>query len=199
MLRAGAGLVQCGQDLCDSIPMGGLARLDIGYRIGLYSIYATIDGGGGVLDLPEFDDDEGAVTNIGGGLSFLYVGAGMAVHPVDLGRVDPFVGVTLGYSRVEQRFRSDERSIDTLYSRGAVAPSMGLEVYVTNRIAIGPRFDVVLPFGGSLCQRSDGLQECVNTVDIVDSDTPAIARQRRRDFPRPWSTTLQVTFYLLGR
>ncbi|MEM6292860.1 MAG: hypothetical protein AAGA54_16415 [Myxococcota bacterium] len=196
MLRASTGLMHCAQEVCNGIPMGGMARLDAGYRIGLISIWLTVDGGGGLLDIPEFEDEDGLVTGIRGGLSFFYAGAGMALHPMDLGRVDPFVGVSLGFSRVEQRFRSDQRNFDLLYTRGGVTPSGGLDVYVAPRVAVGPRVDVVLPFGGSQCVEQDGQQDCVNTVDIVDTEEAAVARARRRTFPRPWSASVQVTVYV---
>ncbi len=197
MLRASTGLVHCAQGLCDSIPMGGMARLDVGYRAGFYSLWATIDGGGGRLDIPAFEDGDGLVTRIYGDLTFMQVGVGVAIHPVDLGRVDPYVGLGIGYSRANQRFRSDQRNFDLLYRRGGVMPQVGIDVYVARRVAVGPRADIVLPFAGSQCVRQSGTEECLNTVDIVDADDAAIARARRRTFPRPWSATFQVTVYVL--
>lgn len=197
MFRGSAGLVHCAQPLCSDIPMGGMGRLDVGYRAGFYSLWLTVDGGGGRLDLPPFEDEDGLVTGIRGGLTFFQAGVGAALHPVDLGRVDPHVGVAFGYSRVEQRFRSDQRSFELRYQRGAVMPSVGIDVYIARRVAIGPRADIVVPFGGSQCLRQGRTEECLNTADIVDSDDAAIARARRRTFPRPWSATVQVTLYLL--
>lgn len=200
MLRTSAGITQCGQTLCNTIPLGGAARLDAGYRVNFFSVHLTVDGGGGRLDVPDFEDQDGTVTNVGGGLSFLFVGAGVAFYPVDLGRVDPFVGLSVGYSRVQQRLDSLERDINIIYSRGGLAPNVGLDVFIGRRMAIGPRFDVVLPFAGSLCQSVNRNQECINTADIVDADEPAVVRQRRRTLPRPWSFTVQLTFYpLAGR
>ncbi len=183
--------------MCDGIPLGGLARLDVGYRAGFYSLWATVDGGGGRLDVPPFEDDAGSVTAIHGDLTFLYAGVGASVHPVDLGRVDPYLGLSLGYSRVQQRFRSDQRSFDLLYRRGGASPSFGFDVYLTRRVSMGPRTDVVFPFGGNQCVRQDGQQECLNTVDVIDSDDTAVTRARRRTLPRPWSVTLQVTVFAL--
>lgn len=197
MLRGSTGLTHCGQRLCDSIPMGGMARLDVGYRAGFYSLWVTVDGGGGRLDVASFEDDDGLVSGIHGSLTFMQTGVGFSLHPVDLGRVDPHIGLGLGYSRVEQRFRADQRSYDLVYRRGGVMPSFGLDVYLTRRVALGPRADVVFPFAGSRCLRASGQEECLNTVDIVDSDEAAVARARRRTFPRPWSASVQVTVYLL--
>lgn len=197
MLRGSAGLVHCAQPLCSDIPMGGMGRLDVGYRSGFYSLWLTVDGGGGRLDLPPFEDADGLVTGIRGGLTFFQAGVGAALHPVDLGRVDPHIGVAFGYSRIEQRFRSDQRSFELRYQRGAVMPSVGIDVYIARRVAIGPRADLVVPFGGSQCLRQGRTEECLNTADIVDADDAAIARARRRTFPRPWSATVQVTLYLL--
>lgn len=189
--------MHCAQRLCDAIPMGGIGRLDLGYRGGFYSLWITVDGGGGRLDVPSFEDDAGPVTGVRGSLTFMQAGVGVAFHPVDLGRVDPYLGLSLGYSRVEERFRSDQRSYDLVFRRGGLAPNVGFDVYLTRRVALGPRADVVFPFAGSRCIREQGQEECLNTVDIVDTDEAALARARRRTFPRPWSATVQVTVYVL--
>jgi len=196
MLRGSTGLVHCAQALCDTIPMGGMGRFDVGYRAGYYSLWATVDGGGGRLDIPTFEDENGLVSHVHGDLTFLHAGVGVAFHPVDLGRVDPWLGVGIGFSRTKQRFRSDQRNYDLLYRRGAAMPGGGIDVYLTRRVAMGPRADIVLPFAGSRCIRQGGTEECLNVVDIVDSSDAAISRARRRSFPRPWSVTLQVTVYL---
>ncbi len=197
MLRGSSGLMHCGQPVCDGIPLGGLARLDAGYRAGFYSLWVTVDGGGGRLDIPPFEDEDGLVTSIHGDLTFLYAAVGASVHPVDLGRVDPYVGASIGYSRVLQRFRSDQRSFDLLYRRGGVTPSFGFDVYLVRRVSMGPRADILFPFAGSQCIRRDGQEECLNTADIVDADDSAVTRARRRTFPRPWSVSLQVTVFVL--
>ncbi len=197
MLRGSTGLIHCAQPLCSDIPMGGMGRLDVGYRAGFYSLWLTADGGGGRLDLAPFEDDDGPVTGIRGGLTFFQTGVGAALHPVDLGRVDPHLGLAFGFSRVEQRFRSDQRDFELVDRRGAVMPSLGIDVYLARRVAVGPRADLVVPFGGSRCVRQGNTQECLSTADIVDADDTATARARRRTFPRPWSATVQVTLYLL--
>ena len=197
MLRASTGLVHCAQSLCDTIPMGGVARFDVGYRAGYYSLWATVDGGGGRLDIPAFEDEDGLVTNIRGDLTFMQAGVGVSFHPVDLGRIDPHLGVGIGYSRAQQRFRSDQRNYELLYRRGGVMPGGGFDVYLSRNLALGPRADIVIPFAGSQCLRQDGTEDCLNTVDIVDADDAAISRARRRSFPRPWSVTVQLTLYLL--
>ena len=196
MLRGSTGLVHCAQALCDSIPMGGMGRFDVGYRAGYYSLWVTVDGGGGRLDVQTFEDAEGLVSNVHGDLTFLHAGVGVAFHPVDLGRVDPWLGIGFGYSQTKQRFRADQRSYDLLYRRGGVMPGGGIDVFLAHRVAMGPRADIVLPFGGSRCIRQGGVEECLNVVDVVDSNDAAISRARRRAFPRPWSVSVQVTVYL---
>ena len=193
ILRGSAGITHCAQGTCDAIPMGGLARFDLAYRLGFYSIYGTISGGGGVLDVPDQTVDGNPITGINGGLTFLFAGGGMMLHPVDLGRVDPWLGVALGYSRVEQRFNSDQGSSRLIISRAGVELGGGLDIFVHRRVALGPRFDVVFPFGGSQCLDD----ECVNVADVVNRDTPFERRSARRVFPRPWSVTVGVTVFVL--
>jgi hypothetical protein len=192
-LRASAGITHCAQSFCDAIAMGGLGRFDVAYRLGYYSIFATVSGGGGVLDIPDFETEGEPVTNINGGLTFLFLGGGMLVHPVDLGRVDPWLGVALGWSRIEQRLFADQGDSSTLVSRGGVEVGGGLDVFVHRRLALGPRFDVVFPFGGSICAGTD----CVNVADFVASDLPAQRRAARRSLPRPWSVTVNFTVFVL--
>ena len=193
VLRASSGITHCAQPFCNSIAMGGLGRFDVGYRLGYYSLFATVSGGGGVLDVPDFESEGEAFTNIHGSQTFLFTGAGMMVHPVDLGRVDPWLGVALGWSRIEERFFSDQIEIGTVYSRGGVEVGGGLDVFVHRRLSLGPRFDVVFPFGGSVCQRS----ECINVSDFVSSDIAAERRMARRSLPRPWSVTVNFTIFVL--
>jgi hypothetical protein len=193
ILRASSGVTHCAQGFCDSIPMGGLARFDVGYRLGYYSIFATVSGGGGMLDIPDFEQDGEPITNIHGGLTFMFAGAGLMVHPVDLGRVDPWLGVALGYSRIEERLLADQLEASTLLSRAGVELGGGLDVFVHRRVALGPRFDVVFPFGGSICSGTD----CINVADLVASDIPAQRRATRRTLPRPWSLTVNFTVFVL--
>lgn len=196
ILRTSAGITHCAQDVCDSIPLGGLGRFDVGYRLGLFTLMATVSGGGGRLDIPDFENANGPVTNARGGLTFLFAGAVGLIHPISYGRFDPWLGVGFGYSRVRQRIDADQTELETTFSRGGVELGTGLDIYVARRVALGPRFDATLPFGGSICTNTDGIGECFNVVDVVDSDTAAIARQRRRAFPRPWSVTINATIYL---
>jgi hypothetical protein len=193
VLRASSGITQCAQPFCDAIAMGGLARFDVAYRLGYYSIFATVSGGGGVLDVPDFVQDGEPVTNIHGGLTFMFAGAGLMVHPVDLGRVDPWLGVALGYSRIEERMHADQGSTITVISRAGVEVGGGLDVFVHRRLALGPRFDVVFPFGGSVCTGAD----CINVADLVSADLSAQRRATRRSLPRPWSLTVNFTVFVL--
>jgi hypothetical protein len=193
VLRGSAGVTHCAQPFCNSIPMGGLGRFDVGYRLGYYSIFATVSGGGGALDIADFEQDGEPVTNIHGGLTFLFVGGGMLLHPVDLGRVDPWLGVALGYSRIEERLFADQIETSTLLSRAGVELGGGLDIFVHRRLALGPRFDVVFPFGGSLCSGPD----CINIADLVGSDIAAERRATRRSLPRPWSLTVNFTVFVL--
>ncbi len=193
VLRGASGITHCAQPFCDSIAMGGLGRLDVAYRLGYLSLYATLSGGGGVLDVPDFEQSGEPVTNIRGGLKFLFAGAGLLVHPVDLGRVDPWLGVALGYSRIEERMHADRGSTVTLVSRAGVEVGGGLDVFVHRRLALGPRFDVVFPFGGSVCTGAD----CINVADLVADDLAARRRATRRSLPRPWSVTVNFTVFVL--
>lgn len=195
LVRTSAGVMHCAQDLCDSIPMGGVGRLDVGYRLGLFTLMATVHGGGGRLDIPDFENADEPITNARGGLTFLFAGVAGLLHPVTYGRFDPWLGVGFGYSRIRQRLVADQATLETTFGRGAVELGTGLDIYVARRVAFGPRFDATIPFGGSVCTSTDGIGECFNIVDVVDSDTAAIARQRRRAFPRPWSVTMNATIY----
>lgn len=198
VLTGGAGVSQCAQPPCDTIVLGGQGRIQAGYRIGLYSLFVTVSGGGGLLDVPDFETESASVTNAKGGLSFLFTGVGLAVHPVDFGRVDPFISATIGFDRVHERLRSDEGQTDRVFARGGVELAVGLDVFVARRVAIGPRFGVSFPFAGSICTTTEGVQECVNTGDAIRSQLRAFERAKRRDLPRVWSLTANATF-VLGR
>lgn len=195
----GVGLTHCAQDLCTPIPMGGLARLELGYRLGRVAFVGTVTGGGGTTDDP--DTDEASIR-------MLDIAAGALLLPVREGRVDPFLGATLGYASTIRVFKPSMSSNDRQYTkRGALRLSGGILWHVGRRVSLGPRVDWQLPFAGEWCTRFDpedafppgstSDDQCVSIrEDIIGVDEDEVPneekRRARRAFPRPWALTLDL-------
>ena len=190
-VTVGVGLTHCAQDYCTTIPMGGLGRLELGWRIERIAFVATVTGGGGRAD--DEDSNEQAI-------HVLDVAAGLLLLPVREGPVDPFVGASLGYATTIGVLREDSSTTRQVAKRGAVRLSGGILWHATRRIALGPRFDAQLPFAGEWCthyrdaQLEPFCQSIREDIIAVDDDSrDEVARRRiRRAFPRPWALTLDL-------
>lgn len=192
LITLGVGLTHCAQDFCSPIRMGGLGRLELGYRLTRLALVATVTGGGGRADDPESDEQS---------IRTLDAAAGVLLLPVRQGPVDPFMGATLGYARTSRVYREDAFNERQIGKRGALRLSGGILWHVTSRLALGPRFDVRLPFAGNWCTVPDadngGMAQCQSIRDelirVDDSDKSAERkRSDRRAFPRPWALTFDL-------
>ena len=70
--------------------------------------------------------------------------------------------------------------------RGTARLTGGLDVYVSERVALGPRFDLFLGFGGEVCV-DDGMdEECDDVDDALDNDD-------EEELPRNWMFGLNLS------
>lgn len=194
------GIGSCPQPLCALIPLAGIGRFELGYRYKWVAPVASLSIGGSPIDLPESPTT--AAPNAPGdtkaSLRFLDVGLGVQAFPMTRTRFDPFFRLGLAYSRVVFAV-NDDAEYEEFLSRGAVVLGGGLSIYVARHFAIGPRFDVVLPFAGKLCYEVDGepiLEErCTPVRDLVDvADNTIDERAIRKALPKPWSFTVDARF-----
>lgn len=197
LLDVGGGVTTCAQPPCATIPIGGGGWVQIGYRAGLFGVAATIEGGGGRGEAPNFDTETEA--RLDGQLSILFVGAGPRLYPVRTGRVDPWLGLSVGYSRVGTSRTEDGEEYRATYSRGGVQFSGGLAVYVLSWMKVGGRLAYTLPFAGTACWDPplDG-DDCVPIADLVRDPDAGNQRFFRRELARPFSALLTLGF-VIGR
>jgi hypothetical protein len=96
-------------------------------------------------------------------------------YPVAFGRLDPYVGIGLGFYQLwahEEDDTGTNGEVDTTMhlDRGVFRVSAGLDVFVTNRFATGPRFDFNVPFAGELCSAVDpignNVEDCTDVGDL---------------------------------
>lgn len=186
MLGLSAGIAHCGQQDCSAFTIAGVGGADLGYRFGFVELFGSVQGGGARANV---DPIEGHAT-------FVDVGAGIRIYPVKRGRVDPYVGASLGYNRFALVDRTAELEYRAHSSRGAFRPGAGLMVYVTEKLSLGPRFDVSFPFAGELCYGFEGeSRQCIDIKDLVEEETDTDFEERsyRRSFARMWALTFFVT------
>ena len=189
MLAGSVGIAGCTQPPCASIAAAGVGRLELGYRFGYVAPFVGVSGGGSPLDVDDSD--------VEGRLGFVDVGVGLQVLPVARGRVDPFVGLMLGYTRLWTKIDSSVADFRQWESRGAARLGGGLPIYVHERVTIGPRVDLILPFLGEVCTTLEGDGEmCTAVGDLIDeATTKPEERLVRRSFARVWSATVEVRAY----
>jgi hypothetical protein len=199
---ASVGVLSCGQPLCALVPVGGVGRFEIGWRYKWIAPVVSLAIGGAPVDVPEETTvlpDE-APDDVKAALRFLDVGVGVQVFPITFGRIDPWVRFGLAYSRVAFVVKDSETKYHQRYSRGGAQLGGGLSIYVARHVAIGPRFDIVLPFAGKFCEELDDEPlgddgACRSVSDLVATGMSAQEeRAIRRIFPKPWSVTVDARF-----
>lgn len=170
------GVGGCGS-VC-TFPIAGVGRFEVSHRWGLLSLGAGSTLGGAAYNGAE---RQGAMT-------FVSADVFATVNPVHEGRWDPFFGAGFGYHRLADRF-SDGRA---WVQAPAFRLSVGLPMFVARGVTLGPRFDQVLPVGGTQCsQTNDGTACELWSRQLVGLDREE--RQRvRRDRERPWAAMLEL-------
>lgn len=120
------------------------------------------------------------------------------VHPVKKSRLDPYAGVGVGWQMHRATFEYDfdtpdfegeggdsEETTFTL-KRGTARLTAGLDIYVSEHVALGPRFDLFFGFGGEACL-DDGMdEECDDVDEVFDND-------EEEELPRNWLLGLNLT------
>jgi hypothetical protein len=183
LVSLGVGVTHCAQNWCSDSVIAGMARAEVGYRYKWISPVVYVGGGGAPLDPPDGVPD--------GTLSILGTGVGVRFFPNLRGRVDPYLGLGLGYSRIAKKYRDDFVEHDII-KRGAAVFTGGLSIYVHRRLALGPRFDYTLPFAGKLCSKDQFGDGCTKVKEIFEDSSDPVERANRRQWPRPWSLTLDL-------
>ncbi len=183
----GAGAGSCGAPTCASVVAAGLGRGELGYRWPHLALVAST-GFGGALPAKE-GGGQGAPD---GHLRIVDAGGGIYVFLLPTSFVDPYLGVSLGYSRVTEKLDGEI----SRFSRGALRPSVGFDFLVSKRVALGPRFDMTIPFAGKFCTGSNDDLSCTKIKELLDQETKGGKRRLRRAFPKPWFVSFQVRFVL---
>lgn len=182
LLAAGIGVTHCAQAWCSDSVIAGMGRLELGWRFKWIAPLVYVGGGGTPLSPPEGDVD--------GPMSILGTGVAARVFPVVQGRVDPYVGFGLGYSRIAKNYEGDNGK--DVIKRGAALFTGGLSFYLARHLALGPRVDYTLPFAGKICAEDSFGEGCTKASEIYEDDDDARQRANRRAWPRPWSVTLDL-------
>jgi hypothetical protein len=203
-LRFGLGIAGCLRDFCrdedfagHKVKIGLGTHLEIGYRPIEYIsfggmlnfMYLPIEVEGAPGD-PEWDA-RGFI---------LAPGAFAYVHPVPFSRVDPYAGLGMGFlwTRAHYEVSAGGASVeqDFTFNRGFAKIAAGLDIFLVEHFALGPRFDVFLPFGGEFCYETSysaygynySYDDCDDIDDVFDNDD-------EEELPIPWSFTVNASLY----
>lgn len=198
------GVSGCRHAWCEGFKVGGFGGFEVGYRFGIVAPVAgaTIGGGrsGVSQDLRNAGWDPAEST-----MRWIDAGIGALVFPVRRGRFDPYFGARIGYSRYvhELSYTGDDSggaSATLSLSRGAVRLLVGLDIFARPVFALGPRFEMGIPFGGKMCATGDivGLPDdaaCKKIRDLT-GDTDTMIGLDPSDLPLFWSFSLVGRFVL---
>jgi len=184
---------------CDENVIGPLGRIELGYRAASYVapfVSASYSHNG--KDVP------GNTSGLDAESSWRVfdVGGGLFLFPVTSGRVDPYAGAMLGYTRQHELIEIGDAQTKEILKRGLVRLTAGWNIYFVHRFAVGPRFDIDLPFAGVACIESnvpyldeEAPRECETIREIpgrAGLESKLEHRSFRRAFARPWSVGVNV-------
>ncbi len=181
VLGGSLGTRFCLQQLCAPAPEGGgvgpgvQARLLFEYR---FMPYVSAGLTAGFAYHPILNESAGSsdpnVTIKERGLGWSLLGT-VTAYPVPFGRLDPFIGLGLGFaqerSRVNSTVMGSSSSAQTWQNRGALRLSFGLDIHVTTRFSIGPRLDIDRQFGGSQCFEDSSTSKSCDKIPTEVKDS----------------------------
>ena len=100
----------------------------------------------------------------------LNLAAMVFAYPLPRTRFDPFVGLGFGFNQDRQRYEEQEGDrFQDWTNRGLLRASLGLDVFVIDRLTVGPRLDYHLQFAGKICSEATTVRkDCVSFSDVDD-------------------------------
>lgn len=175
-LQGSVGLTDCTDEYCED---GTLVFEETSPGIGLLAtgwarVHPFLGIGGGVHGtFIALDEQDGVDAT----LTFLNFDAGLRAHvPLDI-PLDPFAGLTFGWSFASTGYESDLDHGDATLSGPTVAIHLGAEYAISDDVAVGGLFKYYIPFWNDYCYDSDQLgDDCEEPDDVFDDD----------DLPNVW-------------
>jgi len=200
-ISASAGAGHCGT-WCSHMAALGSGRVEAGYRWGTVAVGASASLAGGTFDTQASEDSDIYSTfDASGSTRFFHVGPILQFFPVAAGRFDPYASVGVGFRRVVDI--SDVEGIDgevKYWESGAgVTLGAGIPVYVTERVALGLRYDKSFSIAGKTCatidgQTPNGVERCEDWSDGTEDLNTVDSRFVRLARPRPWTVAFELRF-----
>ncbi len=198
-MSVGAG--HCGTWCSHMAALGG-GRIEAGYRWGVVAVGASASLVGGKFDTPASDDSDFYFTSDAtGSTRFFHVGPILQFFPVSQGRFDPYASVGVGFRRLVDLADVDGLDGEVKYweSGAGVTLGAGIPIYVTDRIAVGVRYDKSFSIAGKVCATIDGetpngVDRCEDWSDQTDDLNTVDSRYVRLSRPRPWTVAFEIRF-----
>ncbi|MCH9684617.1 MAG: porin family protein [Deltaproteobacteria bacterium] len=195
LLGGTLSFVGCNSGLCNGYNGGVGGQLEAGYRFGWVAPLLSVSAGGGPIEASK-------IAGVAASQRFVDIGVGALLLPLRRGRIDPFVGARLGWAHAATTIRdraTGQRGLTSL-SRGGVRITAGVDVYLNEWVALGPRFDMTFGFSGRLCSESPATTTDNTVVQVRECFAARqFTTEVRREFPRPWSLGLDVRVVLPRR
>jgi hypothetical protein len=101
--------------------------------------------------------------------------ATLTAYPVPFSRFDPYVGLGFGFAQQRSRTTTvtsgSSSASQTVYNRGVLRLSFGLDIYLTSRFSLGPRLDIDRGFAGKACAEDSGTQKSCIKFPAEENDS----------------------------
>jgi len=178
---AGAGLAGGGGFLYRLIPNVSL-DIDIGVQVADLSY---VDAGGAGKSQ---------------GTTYIYLTGGARYHILGSGFWDPWVGAGGGYAHWSGAANPASASDSSYFGGALLRASAGLELWLSNYITVGARFDAHIPFwlNGSY----SGGGSCSGDLCWIDPAAPVGTSAEQPlasgDLPFFWFAMINATFYFMN-
>ncbi len=196
-VSVGAG--HCGT-WCSHMAALGSGRFEAGYRWGTVAVGASASLAGGTYDTPASENSDIYFTvEASGSTRFFHVGPVLQFFPIAAGRFDPYASVGIGFRRAVDVADVDGISGEVKYWESGAGATLGagIPVYVTDRVALGLRYDKSFAIAGKVCatidgQAPDGVEECEDWSDQTEDLNTVDSRFVRLARPRPWTVAFEL-------
>jgi hypothetical protein len=116
-------------------------------------------------------------------------GVGVALYPVRLGRLDPYLDLGFTYAHWSSRADPGWGNKDDVILKGyALRVGLGFPVFVSPRVSVGPALRVDVPSWGEVCLDGETFNNRCHDMSDMDSEF-------ENTLPTLWRAGLEVVFH----
>ncbi|MEM6296113.1 MAG: hypothetical protein AAGA54_32875 [Myxococcota bacterium] len=197
------GPSSCRTANCAVISVGATGRFELGGRWGRWGFGVSGALGGANFNVARSDDAALIYTDDeSGAVRYGHVGGFVRFAPALDGRLDPYFGLGLGFNHfayVSKVSFDSSNQVDFKFRHADFGAnfSVGLPIFVSRHVTVGPRFDQQISLAGNICVSYDdeapqGEPKCQGWREAFEGLNDVDRRFARRQIPRPWALAFEL-------